>query len=135
MRKAIIAGFIGLGVAAAALWYFAEPPLATGIVEIPREDLERELGDGEAMKAAMTIAPHFDEGRMDGFSIVEVKRGSIAHRLGLKAGDLVTSIGGIGLDAPEAPFIATDRLKSAREAEVVIVRDGAEHRFVVRASE
>lgn len=103
-----------------------------GVVQISKEHVVREFGDAEALAKAITMTPHFEGERMDGFLLVEVHRGSVADAIGLKTGDVVVRIAGIDLDAPEKPFQVHARLKDQRQAEVTVKRNGALKTFTVR---
>jgi type II secretory pathway component PulC len=134
-RIAIAVGIAVVAIAFALLFVHFESGPPSGVVEISKEHVQRELGDAEALAKAVTIAPHFEGERMVGFLMVEVHRGSVAHAIGLRAGDVVLRIGGIDLDAPERPFEVHAKLKDQRQTEVTMRRNGQLHTFVVRVDD
>ena len=119
---AIVLGFVHL----------SRDDLPPEVVEIDAEHVRRELGDALEMAKAVTIAPHFSGGQMDGFTLLTVKPGSVADRLGLRAGDLLLGVGGIELDAPERALQAQDELKDLRQVDVKMMRNAQVHWFIVR---
>jgi type II secretory pathway component PulC len=138
MKKLLLLAAIAVAAAAFALLFVhlsSSGDLPPDVVEIDRQHVARELGDAKELAKAIAIAPHFTAGRMDGFTLLEVKPGSVADRLGLRAEDLILSVGGIDLDAPEAPFAAYDQLRGLEQIDVKMMRGGKVHWFVVRVSD
>ena len=115
--------------------HFEEEPFPPDFVDVKAEHVARELGSAEAFSKAIAIAPHASGDQMDGFTLLEVKPDSVADRIGLKSGDVIMGVGGIEMDAPEAPFMAYDQLKGLKQVDVKMMRNGQVHWFVVRIVE
>jgi type II secretory pathway component PulC len=137
MKKILIAGGLLIAAIAFALLFvhFSRDRLPPDVVELDEELVVRELGDAERMKQALVISPHFTDGGMDGFTLTEVKPGSVADRIGLQPGDIILGVAGIELDRPEAPFMIHDAVKDLRQVDVKMQRGGAVHWFRVHISE
>lgn len=67
--------------------------------------------------------PVFENGRMSGVRLT-VNDATLAAKLGLQPNDIVTSVNGIALDAPERLPQLLESLKSAAAINATVVRDG-----------
>ncbi len=67
-----------------------------------------------------------------GVRIEEIISGSSAHRAGLRAGDLVTKVGGIAVETPEDLMLAIRVREVGEEVEITFIRRGVEQTITVR---
>ncbi len=84
-----------------------------GNYAVPRKFLETQLGEkfGELLTQARCIQ-QMQNGKPAGYQCVEIEPGSLYDKLGLKNGDVVTSIEGEPLDNIQALISKLERLKS-----------------------
>lgn len=96
------------------------PPPREQSVSVSRAVLDAELGDFDAIAADVTMVLSDD-----GVVLERVAQGSFFHRMGLRDGDLVTSVDGTvihGLDDASAVYV---RLAKSKKFVVEVTRAGA----------
>lgn len=140
MKKVSIVGLAIVGIVAFALLFVhfsADGPacgdLPCPLIELPKEELARALGDPERLKSSVGMTPRFESGRFAGFELIRVAPDSMIARIGLREGDVIRSVGGVSLDSPEAVMAAYDALKGKSQAEVQMERGRTTHRFTIQA--
>jgi general secretion pathway protein C len=109
----------------------ASPPEASGIrkvgersYEIRRSALQELLGNMNLLARAARIVPEVREGHGAGFRLYQVQPDGPFARIGLRNGDLVSSINGLELASVEQAMEVYAKLKSAAHISVGLVRDG-----------
>jgi general secretion pathway protein C len=93
--------------------------------ELDRALLDQLLADPAEMARGVRIVPAVKDGRATGFKLYAIRPASIYDRLGLKNGDLVTSINGVELDSAERALEVYSKLRAAGAVSVVVSRHGA----------
>ena len=74
---------------------------------------------------SLRMVPHFDSGGViDGIRIFGVRPGGVPALLGLRDGDVVERVNGIGLAGADDAFAAFESARRTRRLEVDIERDG-----------
>lgn len=97
------------------------PPAAkpAGPITLPRAQLDAALADLEALSADIDL----DLAR-GGVVVTRLRRGSLAHRLGLRTGDVIRSIAGIRTRRLEDGADVYVRLGQVRRFDIAITRAG-----------
>jgi type II secretory pathway component PulC len=90
------------------------------------------LAESTALADAGKIKPLFVNGSTVGLEIAAIRAGSLYDRAGLCDGDVVTSVGGIRLDSPEATLDAYEQLRDQKVIAVELLRRGAASAYRVR---
>jgi len=115
-----------------ALADITEPPpfaqVRSGFLWIERAALRTWLAETE-VRALQTRGP---QGTYDGFRLSKLSRGSTAHRLGLRPGDIVHAIDDVVLDSHPAALAAFERLAHVDTFDVRLQRGDRFLRIPVR---
>jgi len=99
--------------------------LGPGKFEVSRAEVQQTMENPAALFSQMRALPHFVNGKTDGFSISEVAPGSVFDQLGLRNGDLVTSIDGQPVTNPMQAMGLMQSMKTASALDLTINRGGA----------
>ncbi|MEE3332591.1 MAG: type II secretion system protein N [Myxococcota bacterium] len=107
------------------------PPERTFSKRIER--LQKQGGRSTAtLYSQARIVPKWDEGQMVGVQLNQVKEGSLYEKIGIRSGDVITSLNGITIDSPQASSKLLTEFTNAKEFNVLML-DGRE--IKVNASE
>jgi aminopeptidase YwaD len=85
----------------------------------------RSGGDSRGFSVTMGIIPDFGEGNSNGLKISGIRPNGPAEKAGLKAGDILTKLGGKGILGIYDYMGILGELKAGQEVEVEYLRDGA----------
>ncbi len=99
--------------------------LGPGKFEVSRAEVAQTMENPAQFFSQMRALPHFVNGKTDGFSISEVVPGSVFDQLGLRNGDLVTSIDGRPVTNPMQAMGLMQAMKTQSALDLTIDRDGA----------
>ncbi|MGE0454714.1 MAG: hypothetical protein AB7O37_10595 [Vicinamibacteria bacterium] len=107
----------------------AEPaPAASPTPELrvlSRADLERRLAsEMPRILAETALRPHTVDGRVEGFTLARVPEGTLLAEVGLRAGDVLTSINDVRIDGLPTLIGLWPRLQAANELRAVVLRGG-----------
>jgi len=91
---------------------------------IERAALDRNLQNMGQLFTQMRAIPNVENGKTDGFSLSEVIPGSLFSQMGLRDGDVVSSIGGQDLNDPTQAIALMNNLRSASSLSITIMRRG-----------
>jgi general secretion pathway protein C len=92
---------------------------------IPRETLDKYIGDLDAIGKMGRARPHRDEnGKTDGFRLSGIRRNSLGSKLGIKTGDVVHSVNGKGLTNAKEAMEAWQTLQNDNSFSFEITRRG-----------
>jgi len=98
--------------------------------------IERPQKQGERSTATLysqaRIVPKWEDGQMVGVQLNQVKEGSLYEKIGIRSGDVITSLNGITIDSPQASSKLLSEFTNAKEFDVLML-DGRE--ITVSASE
>ncbi len=78
---------------------------------------------GQAMSDARLL-PHLKDGKVNGFTLSEVKPGGVFGTIGLKNGDLLQMINDYRIDSPEKAVQSFMTLKGQTRIKLDLIRDG-----------
>ena len=111
----------------------ADPENVT--VDLPSGSVEYYLDNLQDLLASARATPHYREGaggqkEVDGFSIDEVTKAGVVGQVGLRNGDVITSVNGQPLDSVVAVIRLVGELPSMKQATMTVVRDGQAMTFV-----
>jgi general secretion pathway protein C len=91
---------------------------------IKRTDVDKLTSDLPTILQQARAVPHFKGGGIDGFTIVDLQKGSIFDRLGIKAGDVVKAANGEPIDSASKALELYNSLKTAGSIRIEVERDG-----------
>jgi general secretion pathway protein C len=91
---------------------------------IPRTAVERNLQNMGQLFTQMRAIPNVQDGKTDGFRLSEVQAGSLFSQMGLRNGDVVTSIGGQALNDPTQAIALLNQLRTASQISLTVLRHG-----------
>lgn len=99
-----------------------QPSQSTFVVE--RESVEEATQDMNKLLTQARLVPNFTGGVADGFRIFSIVPNSLFDKAGLRNGDIIHSINGIGLKEPEKAFQVYQMLKDNDRFVIDLVRAG-----------
>ncbi len=70
----------------------------------------------------ISIAPYKRGGKLNGFKIKYIRRGSIFEKLGLKKGDIITEINGVSLDNMTKPMRIMSEIGNIEHLSIIVLR-------------
>ena len=92
--------------------------------EIDRNVVDEALADMSQLMTQARIVPHMTDGQIDGFKIFNIKSNSLFRRIGLRNGDIIHSVNGMGLSGAEHALRAFEALRSENRIQLDITRRG-----------
>ncbi len=99
--------------------------LGRGQFAISRELLARAFADKAALQRLVTLRVRNENGRMLGVELAAIPAGSPFEQLGLRPGDLISSLNGHDLRNPAAAMQAFRELKTADRVKLQLQRNGS----------
>jgi general secretion pathway protein C len=96
----------------------------TGQWAVERAGLERLLAAPGAELQGVRAVPAIQGGGQTGFKLFAIRPGSLVQQLGLRNGDVLERVNGIGLTDLEVTLQAYQKLRGAREIELEVRRQG-----------
>ncbi len=91
-------------------------------ITVAHDDLQKSLGNINALLTQVRIRPLIKNGQPDGLVLSRIKANSIFSKLGLKDGDVVKKIDNQLIKSPDDAFAFYNRLKSGAELSLEIAR-------------
>ena len=91
---------------------------------VNREDVTAAVGNINQFMTQARLKPHFDKGRPVGYSVTEIKPGSLIQKLGLKNSDIIKKVNGMVVTRPEEVMQAYTQLQRDSNIELEIERGG-----------
>lgn len=91
---------------------------------IDRAAVNRHLENMGQLFTEMRAIPDVENGKTDGFKLSEVIPGSLFSQMGLRDGDVVTSIGGQDLNDPTQAIALLNQLRNASSLSITVMRRG-----------
>ncbi|MCA9511556.1 MAG: hypothetical protein KC560_12685 [Myxococcales bacterium] len=84
-------------------------------------ELQEEVGarTTAALYSQARIIPKWEEGKMVGVQLNQVKPGSLYDKIGIRSGDVITSLNGIAIDSPQASSRLLSEFTQAEEFDIV----------------
>lgn len=78
------------------------------------------------------VVPEMKNGSTIGFKLVELQRGSLLEKIGLKVGDLIVEINQVELNSPEKALQIFQQLREANNISLGLIRNGQPRTFEYR---
>ncbi|MDY6880460.1 MAG: type II secretion system protein N [Desulfatiglans sp.] len=94
----------------------------SGTITVKRSDIEASFKNFNQLLTQVRVRPHFEGGRPDGFSVSQIKRGSIFSKLGLRNGDIIRKIDGRTISGPDDALSLYEKLESGDPVSVELTR-------------
>jgi len=96
--------------------------VSTNVFKVKRNEVLEEISSGRFLKY-INITPST---KSEGLKVNYVNRRSFIYKLGIKPGDIITSINDIHLKTPEDSFSAFEQLKNSDSITITVIRKGKE---------
>lgn len=94
--------------------------------EVERSTIDKSVANlGEVLQQARAI-PHFENGQMTGYKILQIVPGSIYEQLGLKNGDVLGGINGQPVSDPGRAMQMLNNLKNESSISLSVRRNGSQ---------
>lgn len=108
--------------------------VSPGHFEVDRAMLDEQLNDLDNLIRQARVIPHYKRGKPAGFKIVGIRSSSIFRHLGLKTGDVLTSVGGEELTSINKALVLFEKLKSSDNLSLEFERRGkaTTHEYAIR---
>lgn len=97
--------------------------------EIDKESFDAVLHDLGPLLTQARVVPNFKGGKIDGYKVFAIKKGSLFEKIGLSNGDVIRSVNGVGINTPERALQLFQQLRAETEFRIDIERDGASKTF------
>lgn len=91
---------------------------------IERGAVESALGDMGRIMTDARLTPSVSNGSVQGFTLSEIKPRGVFDAIGLKDGDVLTSINGYRIDSPEKAVQVLSALKGETSFDLGVIRQG-----------
>lgn len=92
--------------------------------EVPSEFVDKVMGDMSQLMRGAKFIPHFKDGKVEGFKVFGIRKGSLYEQIGLKNGDIVQRVNGVELTGPEQALQVFEMLRNESQITVDIIRGG-----------
>lgn len=96
---------------------------------INKRKLDRSLENMADVLTHARLVPYSKGGKIEGFTVTEIKRKGVFDMIGLKNKDILTSINNYKLDSPEKGIDVLTNLQGEKNLEVEIIRNGKIQKF------
>ncbi len=90
-----------------------------------RRKVDQTLENPEQILTDARLLPNIQNGKQEGFKMLEVKPGGLYESLGLKNGDILLRVNDLEISNPEVAIQAMTALKGMNRVNLDIMRDGA----------
>lgn len=92
---------------------------------IPKQELEKALGDLNAIAMQARIVPAFKDGVATGFKLFSIRPDSLYSKIGIQNGDVIRRLNGFEINAPDKALEAYSKLREANRIELEVERNGS----------
>jgi len=92
---------------------------------VDESELENALSNLPKLLSQARAVPYFRNGKSIGMRLFAIRTGSLYEKIGLKNGDILTSVNENSLSDPTQALKLFEQLKTERESEVAIERNGS----------
>lgn len=96
---------------------------------IDRGAVESALSDIGRIMTDARLTPRLSNGAVQGFTVTEIKPRGVFDAVGLKDGDVLTSINGYRIDSPEKAVQVLSALKGQTDFDLGVIRQGQPKSF------
>jgi general secretion pathway protein C len=96
-----------------------------GAITVGKHEVAETMSDLKTVMSQAVVRPYVTDGTQQGFIVSNIVPGSLYERLGLKNGDIVTSINGRELTGVDDVLQLVNAMQSGGNVSVSLVRNGA----------
>ncbi|XXF75973.1 type II secretion system protein GspC [Myxococcaceae bacterium GXIMD 01537] len=93
--------------------------------EVPRDEINRTLGNLNEVAMQARIVPAFKDGQAQGFKLFSIRPDSIYSKIGVQNGDVIRRINGFDMNSPEKALEVYSKLKEANNIVIELERNGS----------
>ncbi|AOY57965.1 MULTISPECIES: type II secretion system protein GspC [Desulfococcus] len=93
-------------------------------ISLNRQTISEAMNDLNGLMNQAKIRPHFRNGKPDGLTISRIQGDSIFARLGLRSGDIITSVDGQNIESVDDAMKFYNQLKSSSNVTLQVRRRG-----------
>lgn len=97
--------------------------------QISRAATENARANLNALLRTARMIPQVQNGRTIGFKLVEMEKGSLLEKIGLKVGDLLVEVNQVELNSPEKALQIFQQVREASNISLGLVRNGKRETF------
>lgn len=92
--------------------------------EIEQKSIDTVLNNLSVLSQDARVVPDFSGGKQRGFKLFSIKPGSVYSKIGVRNGDVLTSVNGYELDSPDKILEVYGKLKDSSQITVDLLRRG-----------
>ncbi len=89
---------------------------------VDKAELDQQLANLDQLITQARVIPNYAQGKVDGFKIFAIKPNSVFQRLGLRNGDIISSINGAPLDNAQKGIQLFQELRNLPKFEINLMR-------------
>jgi general secretion pathway protein C len=93
--------------------------------QVQRSLVDKLLTNQAELMRSARVVPHEENGRVVGVKLYGIRRSSLLGKLGIQNGDMLRTINGFDMSAPDSALEAYAKLRTASNLSVAVVRRGA----------
>lgn len=93
--------------------------------QVQRSLVDKLLTNQAELMRSARVVPHEENGRVVGVKLYGIRRSSLLGKLGIQNGDMLRTINGFDMSAPDSALEAYAKLRSASNLSVALVRRGS----------
>ncbi len=108
---------------------------STMIYSLKRRKVKEYLHNLDKILYSARATPYFKDGKIEGFKIDFIDKGSLIDKLGIRDGDIIVSVNGKKLTTVEDALYFLNSFYSLKEIRIGILRGGKEVFFVYKIKE
>lgn len=93
-------------------------------VTLKRSQIESAVQNINTLMQQVRVRPHFTNGKPDGLSLTQIKPNSIFHSMGIRSGDVITSVDGNTIESVDDALKLYQSLQSSSNVKLELKRRG-----------
>jgi general secretion pathway protein C len=109
-----------------------EPTQSVDVVALAERYRKAVASDPTALADIAQVQPFIEQGTFRGFRLRPGRKRNLLRQLGLRSGDIVTSVNGVPLDSMSQAMDSLRMLGDASQIDLTVLRDGREVPFSFR---
>ncbi len=107
-------------------------PVSEGRWQISKTVADNARANLNSLLQTARVIPEVKNGNTIGFKLVELQRGSLLEKIGLKVGDLIVEINQVKLNSPEKALQIFQQVREANNISLGLMRNGQPRTFEYR---
>ncbi len=97
---------------------------STTTIQVTRSELTRNLRDFAKLRNQLRLQPYFERGKLAGFLLSNIRRGSFIQRMGARNGDVVKTVNGKAVDSVQKGLQLYNTFLTSNDVSVSVKRGG-----------